>query len=192
MRPSPTTDGITRRLVRAWLPPVVLFLLIIALWQVAVVTLEIKPYLLPSPAQVVDAGLADGETLLKAASVTGQAAVCGFIISLLLGCSAAVCFAQFPLIRRGVLPYALLLQTVPMIAIAPLILVWMGPGQRSVVVISVIVSLFPIITNTTAGLLAVPEELRDLFQLYRYFSFARKAKETIIIPTVAWVCLLLI
>lgn len=154
------------RVAYVWLPPVALFLCLVGIWQLVTVLFEIKPYLLPSPVQVFKAGTANAAPLLSATLITAQAALCGFGLSLVLGCSASACFAQFPLVRRGVLPYAILLQTVPMIAIAPLILNWLGPGQRSVIVISLIVSLFPIVTNTTAGLLAVPIELRELFQLY--------------------------
>jgi NitT/TauT family transport system permease protein len=155
------------RIGQDWLPPIGLFLFLVVIWQSATMLFEIKSYLLPSPIEVLQAGISDAEALLRSTLVTAQAALCGFGLSLLVGCSASACFAQFPLVRRGVLPYAILLQTVPMIAIAPLILNWLGPGQQSVIVISLIVSLFPIITNATAGLLAVPSEMRDLFQLHQ-------------------------
>lgn len=159
--------SIGRPRMAAVLPPIGLFILLLVVWQVATAVWEIRPYLLPSPLAVAAALVEQRASLARATWVTGQAAVGGFLLSLLIGGVAAIIFAQFPLIRRGVLPYAIFLQTVPMIAIAPLILNWLGPGQRSVVLISVIVSLFPVMTNATAGLLAVPTEMRDLFRLHR-------------------------
>ncbi|MFP6673834.1 MAG: ABC transporter permease, partial [Pirellulaceae bacterium] len=159
-----------------WLPPLGLFLLILMGWQALTSFGDIKPYLLPSPLAVARAGWVDGWTLLRAAYVTGQAALGGFLLSLVIGYSSAILFAQFPLARRGVLPYAVFLQTVPMIAIAPLIITWLGPGQQSVVLISLIVSLFPIITTATSGLLSVTDELHDLFELYGASSWQRLIK----------------
>ena len=71
------------------------------------------------------------------------------------------------MIRSSCYPYAIFLQTVPIVAVAPIIVVWFGAGFHSVVLVSFMISLFPIITNVTSGMLAVDPDLLDLFRLYR-------------------------
>ncbi len=149
-----------------WLPPLVPFVLVLLAWQLYTQFGDVRPYILPSPGAVGLAGWEHRHELGRGAMTTGLAASCGFLCSLGIGFGAALVFSQSTLLRRGVMPYAIFLQTVPMIAIAPLILNWLGPGQPSVITVSVIVSLFPVITSATAGMLAVPADLHSLFDLY--------------------------
>jgi NitT/TauT family transport system permease protein len=149
---------------KAW-PPVALLAFVLAGWQIATVTYEIPVYLLPSPQRVITAAVEGREKLVNATLTTGAAAVSGFGLSLLAGTLIAFAFSQSRAIRSSCYPYAIFLQTVPIIAIAPLIITWFGFGFRSVVVVTFIISLFPIITNATAGMLAVDPDLLDLFRL---------------------------
>lgn len=137
----------------------------IFVWWLLVVTFDIKPYLLPSPWSVMAAGLDAREELTMAVWLTARAAVSGLILSILVGSVIAIVFSQSRWIRVGCFPYAVLLQTVPIVAIAPLMLFWSGPGLRSVILISFMVSLFPIITNVTAGLTAIDPGFSALFKL---------------------------
>jgi NitT/TauT family transport system permease protein len=148
------------------LPPIALFLLLVGAWQATTYVRNIPRYLLPGPADVVSAGLANSGKLASATGVTAAGAVCGFGASLFCGTLIAVVFSQSGLIRRSFFPYAIFLQTVPIVAIAPLIVLWSGTGFRSVVIVAFIVSLFPIVTNATAGLTAIDPDLLDLFRLH--------------------------
>ena len=155
------------RFLRTIAPPATLLVLVIAAWHFAVVGWDIKPFLVPRPASVLRATNENAKELLTAAGLTASAALCGFACSLVVGTLIACVFSQSGVIRRSCYPYAIFLQTVPIIAIAPLIVVWFGAGFRSVVLVSFIISLFPIITNGTTGLLAIDPDLLDLFRLYR-------------------------
>ncbi|QDU39158.1 Putative aliphatic sulfonates transport permease protein SsuC [Maioricimonas rarisocia] len=155
-----------RGLLSVLMPPLLLLLLVLAVWHTLTVALEIESFLLPAPLDVVRAGWGDAALFLKAGFRTGAAAVGGFLASLIVGCVAACLFAQSVWIRRSCYPYAIFLQTVPIVAIAPLIVVWCGYGMQSVILVSFIVSLFPIITSATTGLLSVDPDLLDLFRLY--------------------------
>ena len=158
-----------RRLIR-WslenlLPPVLLFAVVVCLWEAAVVHYQWKPYLVPGPSLVFRAIFDSWPKLLAATWYTATAAIAGLFSSLVVGTAIAFLFSQSRWIRASSFPYALFLQTVPIVAIAPLIVHWCGRGFVSVVLTSFIISLFPIIANGTAGLLNVDPDLLDLFRL---------------------------
>jgi NitT/TauT family transport system permease protein len=148
------------------LPPLAVAVLLIVLWQGTVMALNIKPYLLPSPFQVFQAIARDRWSLLEASWLTARCALTGFTICLVLGTALGLIFARSPFLRRGLYPYAVFLQTVPIIAVAPLILNWLGPGFASMVTVVVVVAIFPIIANVTEGALSVDRSMRDLFRVY--------------------------
>ncbi len=148
-------------------PPLLLFLLVLLSWQVSVTVFDVPPYLLPSPKAVLAAATPRSSELFLATAVTGAGALSGFLLSVLVGSLIALVFSQSRVIRSSCYPYAIFLQTVPIVAIAPLIVTWLGTGFRSVVVIACIISLFPVITNVTTGLITIDPLLKDLFQLHR-------------------------
>lgn len=150
---------------RAALPPLLFFLLFAAAWQLAVVLLDIPPFLLPAPLAILAVAVENGPALLQATAITAGGALAGFALSQCAGLLIACAFAESELVRRVGFPYAIFLQTVPIVAIAPLIIIWFGPGFPSVVVVSFIISLFPVITNGTTGLTRIDPALRDLFAL---------------------------
>jgi NitT/TauT family transport system permease protein len=152
-------------LSQTFLPPVVLLGLIVAIWQWCIVAYRIKPYLLPSPAMVGRALNDDAHLLYRAVLYTGSAALCGFVGSLVIGTLIAFAFSQSKILRRSGYPYFIFLQTVPIVAIAPLIVRWYGNGFQSVVLVAGILSLFPILSNATQGLLDIDRDLFDLFRL---------------------------
>jgi NitT/TauT family transport system permease protein len=155
-----------RSLLTTLAPPIGLFLAVLAAWQVIVVHWEIPPYLLPSPMDVGRAAYENFTKLAAATGITAAGAVSGFCVSLIVGVLIAVVFSQSGVIRRSFFPYAIFFQTVPIVAIAPLIVLWSGTGFRSVVLVAFIVSVFPIITNATAGLTSIDPDLVDLFHLH--------------------------
>jgi NitT/TauT family transport system permease protein len=154
------------QLRRVALPPFVAFLVITALWEGAVRALSVAAYLLPPPSAIAAAAARDLPTLLAGAATTAYAALLGFGLSALLGVLAAIILASSRVLERALHPYTIFLQTVPIVAIAPLLVLWFGPGLRAVTVSAFIVSVFPVIANTLAGLRGVEPALRDLFRLY--------------------------
>ena len=165
-RPAGVRTSAVRSLADLLVPLLVLALLLAA-WQGAVWWWRISPVLLPGPGAVLSACWKIRAGLLESALRTALAALTGLSISILLGTLTAFAFSQSALVRRAFYPYAVLLQTVPIIAIAPIVIVSLGRGFSSVAVVSAILSLFPIITSTTTGLLQVDGTLLDLFRLYR-------------------------
>lgn len=154
------------RLCAAVLPPVLLFAGAVAIWHAAVAGFGIKPILLPGPLLVAHALAANAGKLLQAMAFTGLAAACGLAASLIVGSVIAVVFSQSRWIRAGGYPYAIFLQTVPVVAIAPLIVHWCGYGFQSLIVTAFILSLFPVIANGTSGLMSIDPDLVDLFRLH--------------------------
>ena len=163
---SPSLPSLRARFVRFVLPPLLLFLLVVQVWHLAVVWLDLKPYQLPPPTQVISAAWEKRHELAEATGMTALAAGGGFLLSLAVGTFVGVLFSQSRAIARGVYPYAIFLQTVPIVAIAPIIINWFGTGLPSVIVVSFIISLFPMITNMYAGLTAIDRNLLELFQLH--------------------------
>lgn len=148
------------------LPPVLFFALVVVGWQLATTLWEIPAYLVPSPERVLTAARDHAGELLTATRLTAQGAVCGFVLSLAAGTALGLVFSQSRVVERSVYPYAIFLQTVPIVAIAPLVILWFGNGFGGVVAVSFILSLFPIVTNATAGLTSVDRQLVELFEIY--------------------------
>jgi NitT/TauT family transport system permease protein len=148
------------------LPPIALFLLVIMSWHLVVRFGHIESYLLPSPLAVARAAWTKRAELFGALTLTAACALCGFAASLFVGTLIAIAFSFSRIIKASGYPYAVFLQTVPIVAIAPLIVVWCGYGFQSVALIAFIISLFPIITNATTGLTNVDRDLVDLFELH--------------------------
>jgi len=152
-------------------PAIGLTLIAIVLWQLIVTWFQLPPILLPSPLQVFHAGIAEASVLMRAAWITGTAAVCGFALSVVVGTAVAALMSQSRLLRLALYPYVILLQTVPIVAIAPLLIIWSGYEFRTVVLITLVISLFPIINSVTEGLMAIPQDRIELFRLYGASKF---------------------
>lgn len=142
---------------------IVLFAALLLVWLGAIHLFHIAPYMLPAPADVASAAVTGWRSLLTSFAITAAAAAGGLLASLAVGVAVAMVFAQSRWVRRLLYPYTILLQTVPIVAIAPLILMWIGPGMLSVMVVTFIICLAPIIANTTQGLISVDRNLIDLF-----------------------------
>jgi NitT/TauT family transport system permease protein len=147
-------------------PPVGAFVVFVVLWQLAVTLLQVPRYLLPTPADIATSAISHVSDLLVALTSTFMSALLGFGMSVLVGVIAALIMAQNKLLERSIYPYAIMLQTIPIVAIAPLIVIWVGAGMPAVVIISFLISLFPIISNTTAGLTSTDHNLMSMFDLY--------------------------
>jgi NitT/TauT family transport system permease protein len=148
------------------IPPLVTLALALSSWEVAVRALAVPAFLVPPPSAIATAALHDGALLAGSLLTTAEGALAGFALSAVIGTSAALALALSPAFERALYPYALFLQTVPIVAVAPLLVLWFGPGLRAVAVSAFIVSVFPVIANTLSGLHAVDPRLGDLFRLY--------------------------
>ena len=158
--------GWLTRLLHAAAPPIVTFLGFILVWDVAVRYWRVPAYQVPPPAKVLNAMVEHWRQLAEATLLTAAGAGAGFVLSLVAGTLIAFAFSQSAIVRRGFYPYAILLQTVPIVAVAPLIIRWFGYGFQSVVVVAFMLGLFPIITNVTTGLTRLDPNLVDLFAVY--------------------------
>ena len=147
-------------------PPAVVLVLAVLLWEVYVRVMHLPSYLLPRPTDVLRSLVADRGDLLEGLLWTTVAAVAGFSASAIVGTVTAVALSSSVVVRRALYPYTLFYQTVPIVAIAPMLLFWLGAGLESVAVCAFIVSVFPVIANTLAGLLSTDPALADLFRLY--------------------------
>lgn len=141
------------------------FVVFVCIWQVIVRIFDIHPITLPPPMKVLLAMWEERVALIEGFLTTGAASLLGLITSVTVGFVFAVGFSQSRWLRSAGYPYVVFLQTVPIVAIAPLLITWFGYGFRTVVLVATIISLFPIVSNVTSGLLSVDENLRALFQL---------------------------
>ena len=139
---------------------------LLVLWQLVLWIFHVPQFMLPSPWAVAKAVARRFPLLFNAFLITAEEAAGGLLFSIAAGVGIALIFAQSRWVRRMLYPWTLLLQTVPIVAIAPLILMWFGAGAPSVALIAFIISLAPIIANTTQGLISVDENLVHLFLMH--------------------------
>ncbi len=147
--------------------PVLVAVVLIGLWQGLVVALKIPPFLVPSPLRVAQVLGADAALLFGALYTTLKITLFAFLTAVVLGVLVAFAFVQSRTIETAFFPYAVLLQVTPIVAIAPLIIIWVKNPTASLVICATLVALFPIIANTTLGLRSVNPGLMAYFKLNR-------------------------
>ncbi|MET4783138.1 ABC transporter permease [Glaciihabitans sp. UYNi722] len=163
--PIPVRSRSTRHLWRKFvLPPLVALVIALIAWQAAITLLSLPPYLMPAPIDVYDALISRFADMLPAALITMQEAYLGFALAAISGFVAALIMARWNVAERGLYPYLVLLQTIPIVAVAPLFVVWFGPGQATNVLVAAMIAVFPVAANTLQGLKSTD---RNLVQLYR-------------------------
>ncbi len=146
--------------------PLAVGVLMLVLWEALVRLEQIPPYILPGPLLVLKTLWTDGPSLLASLWVTLRTTVAAFAAAVLLGGALAVLFAQSRLLERCLFPYAVILQVTPIVAIAPLIIIWVNDTFLSLLLCAWIVAFFPIVANTTLGLNSADRNLLALFRLY--------------------------
>jgi NitT/TauT family transport system permease protein len=160
-----------RRLLGHWLPPLVVLIAVLGAWY-AVSYLLLSPdrrFLVPPPHAVVQIGFLTWDNLielLQALSLSARVALLGLAIAVALGMGVAILMHQARWIERSIYPYAVILQTIPILALVPLFGFWFGFGLVSRVLVCVLIALFPIIANTLFGLQSVEPHQHDLFTLH--------------------------
>ncbi len=165
--PTPQTEGGSAvvRFTRIAIPVGMLLLLVLA-WQIYVTINEVPHYILPSPVRVAQAFSTDWPVLLPALVVTLRITLTALAIALAGGVFIAILMAQSRLVELALYPYAVILQVTPIVAIAPLILIYAPTTQSALLICAWIVAFFPILSNTTQGLRSTDHNLLNLFDLY--------------------------
>lgn len=150
--------------VSGWLPALLLAALGIGVWEAAVRAFDVQRWLLPAPS-VVAVELLDAHGLLwKHALITLQEILLGFGVAFIVGVSFAVAIAYSRTLERSIYPFVIASQMVPIITIAPLLLVWVGPEMTSKVIVVALISFFPIVVNLVDGLRSADAEMVDMFR----------------------------
>jgi len=148
--------------------PVVVGIIALLIWEIGVRVSGIPYYLLPSPSLVLQTLISDWNELFASLLITLKITVVAFVVAAISGLASAILFAQSKWIERSFFPYAVILKTMPIVAIAPLIIIWLRDNTFAALVLCAwIVAFFPIVSNTTLGLNTVDSNLRDLFKLYK-------------------------
>ncbi|MFY9938035.1 MAG: ABC transporter permease [Silvibacterium sp.] len=155
-----------RQRLLVFLNSLAVFAAFLLFWQLIIWLGHMPAYMLPSPWRVAQVVSKRFSPLAESFEITAFAATVGLIGSIFAGVGIALLFAQSRWTRRLLYPYTLLLQTVPIVAITPLILMWVGAGTGAVTLITFIICLAPIIANTTQGLIAVDENFIHLFLMH--------------------------
>jgi len=146
--------------------PLLFGLLALILWEAAVRLAGVPVYIVPGPIAIVQAFLADPSGLLMSLASTLIVTFAALIVAATLGVVLAVAMAASRLARAAIVPWAVVLQVTPIVAIAPLIIIWVGNPFAALVTCAVIVAFFPVFANTATGLASAAPELSDLFVLY--------------------------
>jgi len=147
--------------------PALVAVVLLGLWQGLVTALNIPVFLVPSPLRVAQVMVSDAGLLFGALLTTLKITLFAFVCATIVGVLIAFTFVQSRLIETALFPYAVLLQVTPIVAIAPLIIIWFKDPTLSLVICATIVALFPVISNTTLGLRSVNPGLMSYFQLNR-------------------------
>lgn len=147
--------------------PLVIAVLALTAWEVAVRAYEVPPYIVPAPSLVARTLVLDWPILGASLVVTLRTTLLAFAIAVTLGTLLAFLFVQSRWIELSLFPYAVALQVTPIVAIAPLVIIWVKDTQVALVVCAVIVAIFPVIANTTLGLRSVDTGLAALFRMHK-------------------------
>lgn len=149
--------------MKRFIPATVFVILVVVLWEAMVRGFSVPEYLVPAPTVILHRLLSMGPDILAHTGYTALESALGFVLGSVLGIMLAVVFVHSRTLELGVYPYAIALKTVPIVAIAPLLVVWLGNGMLPKVIVAAIISFFPVVVNTTKGLRDVDAEAFDLF-----------------------------
>ncbi len=149
----------------SWVAPLAVGIVALVVWHALVRAYDVPKYIVPSPGLVLETLIDDWGLLFNSLLVTLKITFGAFFVAVLIGTTLAFLFVQSRWIEVSLFPYAVLLQVTPVVAIAPLIIIWVKNTYAALIVCATIVALFPIISNTTLGLRSVNPGLADLFRM---------------------------
>jgi NitT/TauT family transport system permease protein len=148
-----------------WAAPLAVGVLALGLWHVLVQAFDVPRFLVPGPLVVLETLIADWSLLFGALLVTLKITLGALVLAVLIGTAVAFLFVQSRWVEVSLFPYAVLLQVTPIVAIAPLVIIWVEDTTLALIVCAAIVALFPVVSNTTLGLRSVNPGLLDLFRM---------------------------
>jgi NitT/TauT family transport system permease protein len=148
--------------------PLAVGILFLLLWEWAVDFYEVKKFVLPAPSQIAEALFANFDSLMGSLWKTLSVTIAAFLLAIVTGVSLAVLFTQNRIVELAFFPYAVIMQVTPVVAIAPLVIIWVGFDNvpLALLVLAWLVAFFPILSNATLGLTSTDHNLRNLFELY--------------------------
>ncbi len=148
--------------------PLVLLACVIALWEIGCRLLDVPLYVLPRPTEIITAGLqVSGMSWLENLWATLQVVLLGFFISFAMSLPLAIAVVNSPLLARTLVPLLVVVQSTPVVAIAPIVVVTLGAGMLPRVLITCLITFFPLVVSTIAGLRATPADLIELSRSLR-------------------------
>ncbi len=150
------------------LVPLIVGLAFLGFWELLVRASDIPPFVLPAPSVIAESLVQNFGSLMISLWATLRVTLAAFLLAVVGGIGLAILFSQSRLVETALFPYAVALQVTPVVAIAPLIIIWVGYDrvEIAVLILAWIVAFFPILSNTTLGLRSADHNLRDLFRLY--------------------------
>ena len=166
-RPAVRVPFLKQPRVQRVMYPVLVGVVLVAIWQGLVIGMELPPYLVPSPYLMMETLIKDWVPLGNALLVTLKITVLSFVLATVAGVLISFLFVQSKRIETALFPYAVLLQVTPIVAVAPLIIIWVKNPVAAMTVCAALVALFPIISNTTLGLRSIDPDLQSYFKLNR-------------------------
>ena len=145
--------------------PALVAVVLLVVWQALVTGFDLPPYLVPSPILMIKTLFSDRAALGAALFVTVKVTVLAFAVATVVGVLISFAFVQSRAVETALFPYAVLLQVTPIVAVAPLLIIWIKDPTASMVICAALVALFPVIANTTLGLRSVDPDLQSYFRL---------------------------
>ena len=156
--------GSIRAIAGDWAPSVTLGILALTLWEAAVRGFNVPTWLLPAPSEIATEIAHSAPLLVKHSLITAQEVVIGFSIASTFGCVLAIAIVKSRVLECSLYPFLIASQTIPVITIAPLLLVWVGPEQTSKIIVVALISFFPIVVNLVDGLRSTDPEMVDMLR----------------------------
>ncbi len=161
---TPAASQRAGALLMDWLPPTALVAALLLAWQLAALALEVPKWLLPAPTEIGATLYSSWELLARHGWVTLQEVLVGFGLSFVVGVALAVAIAYSRTLERAIYPFVIASQTIPVIAIAPILLIWFGYGLLPKVIVVALICFFPIVVNMVDGLRSVDQDLVNLLR----------------------------
>jgi ABC-type nitrate/sulfonate/bicarbonate transport system permease component len=161
-----TEDGTSpgRGFLGEWIPPAGLMFLFLVIWQIAAIVLGVPRWLLPAPTDILEALVASSQLLATHTWVTFQEVLIGFSLAFVVGIALATAIAYSRSLERAIYPFIIASQTIPVIAIAPILLIWFGYGLLPKVIVVALICFFPLVVNTVDGLRSVDPDMVNLLR----------------------------
>ena len=157
-----STGQITRGIISKVSPVLIVFFLLVLAFELSIRLLEIPKYLLPAPSVVAQKLITEAGMLLYHTGITMMEAFAGFLLGGFVGVLTAIAFAHSRFLEAALYPYAIALKTIPLVALAPLLVLWFGNGILAKIIMASLICYFPVIVNTLRGLRSVSEDGMDL------------------------------